>query len=241
MGGDRSGSLTYTYDADGRRTQVGGSLAATGFPQAAAAAAYDVANELTNWYGTTISYDANGNIQNDGVASYTWNARNQLISRGATSLQYDSYGRRTLNPAGSNLFYEGWDGAQELSGSTPVANRILGGWPTFTFFVKVGTTRSVATLCFCGCRSTSRVRQENENRAAGCMSPHPCKERKGGPATVRINFFTRYLSPGCPWNTSDSSSSRYELKAPPSLAQNARRAGHPLSCAVKRMGQPPWP
>jgi RHS repeat-associated protein len=144
LGTTALGSLTYTYDADGRRTQVGGSLAATGFPQAAASAAYDVANELTNWNGTTITYDANGNIQNDGVASYTWNARNQLIARGATSLQYDSYGRRTLNPAGSNLFYEGWDVAQELSGSTPVANRILG--RTDEFFTRTDSTGTYSPI-----------------------------------------------------------------------------------------------
>jgi RHS repeat-associated protein len=125
------GSLTYQYDAAGRRIQVGGSLAATGFPQAMSSAAYDVANELTNWNGTTITPDANGNILNDGVASYTWNARNQLISRGSTSFQYDSYGRRTLNAAGNSLLYEGLNAGQELSGTTPVANRILGGIDEF--------------------------------------------------------------------------------------------------------------
>jgi hypothetical protein len=68
LGTTAVGSLTYKYDAAGRRTQVGGSLAATGFTNAVSAAAYDVANELTSWNGTTIGYDANGNIQNDGVA-----------------------------------------------------------------------------------------------------------------------------------------------------------------------------
>jgi len=125
------GSLTYQYDAAGRRTQMGGSLAATGFPQATTLAAYDMANELTTWNGTTITPDANGNILNDGAASYTWNARNQLISRGSKSFQYDSYGRRTLNAAGNNLLYEGLNVGQELSGSTPIANRILGGIDEF--------------------------------------------------------------------------------------------------------------
>ncbi len=120
------GTLTYQYDAAGRRTQMGGSLAATGFPQAVSSAVYDVANELTNWNGTTITPDANGNILNDGVAAYTWNGRNQLISRGTTTFQYDSYGRRTLNAAGNNLLYEGWNAGQELSGTTPIANRLLG-------------------------------------------------------------------------------------------------------------------
>ncbi len=70
-------------------------------------------------------------MQNDGVAAYTWNARSQLITRGATTFQYDSFGRRTLNPARKNLLYEGWNVAQELSGTTPVANRILGGIDEF--------------------------------------------------------------------------------------------------------------
>jgi RHS repeat-associated protein len=120
------GSLTYQYDAAGRRTQMGGSLAATGFPQAMTLAAYDAANELTNWNGTTITPDANGNILNDGVAAYTWNGRNQLISRGSTSFQYDSFGRRTLNAAGNNLLYEGLDVGQELSGGSSLATRVLG-------------------------------------------------------------------------------------------------------------------
>ncbi len=127
LGTTSVGSLTYQYDAAGRRTQLGGSLAATGFPQAVTLASYDVANELTNWSGTTIGYDANGNVLNDGVAAYTWNARNQLISRASTSFQYDSFDRRTLNAIGKSLLYEGWNIGQELSGTTPVANRILGG------------------------------------------------------------------------------------------------------------------
>jgi RHS repeat-associated protein len=125
------GSLTYQYDAASRRTQMGGSLAATGFPQAMTLAVYDVDNELTNWNGTTITPDANGNILNDGAAGYTWNARNQLITRGSTTFQYDSYGRRTLNAAGNNLLYEWWNAAQELSGTTAVANRVLGGIDEF--------------------------------------------------------------------------------------------------------------
>jgi RHS repeat-associated protein len=138
------GSLTYQYDAAGRRTQIGGSLAATGFPQAMTLAAYDAANELSNWNGTTITPDANGNVLNDGVAAYTWNARNQLISRGSTNFQYDSYGRRTLNAAGNNLLYEGWNAAQELSGTTPTANRSLGGIDEF--FTRTDTTGAYSPI-----------------------------------------------------------------------------------------------
>ena len=94
-------------------------------------ASYDAANQLTNWNGTTISYDSNGNIANDGTAAYTWNARNQLTGRGGVSYQYDANGRRTLNAAGNNLFYDGADVTQELSGGTPLANRVVGGTDEF--------------------------------------------------------------------------------------------------------------
>ena len=144
LGTTAIGSLTYTYDAVGHRTQLGGSLAATGFPQAVSSAVYDVNNEQTQWNGTNISYDNNGNLQNDGVAAYTWNGRNQLTGRGSTSFQYDPYGRRTLNPAGNNLLYDGSDVAQELSGTTPVANRIVGG--TDEFFNRTDATGAYSPI-----------------------------------------------------------------------------------------------
>jgi hypothetical protein len=131
FGSNNLGNLTYTYDANGRSTQVGGSFARTGFPQAVSSAQYDVANELTQWNGVNISYDANGNITNDGVSTYSWNARNQMAGRGSVTFQYDGYGRRTVNAAGNSLLYQGFDVTQELSGTTPVANRIVGGVDEF--------------------------------------------------------------------------------------------------------------
>jgi RHS repeat-associated protein len=126
LGSANIGSLNYQYDAIGRRIQAAGSLASTAFPQNVSSATYDVANELTNWNGSAIAYDSNGNVVNDGVASYTWNARNQLLARGVSTFSYDPLGRRTVNASGTNLLYEGWNVAQELAGTTPVANRIAG-------------------------------------------------------------------------------------------------------------------
>jgi len=132
------GTLSYVYDGAGRRTQVGGTLSRTNLPATVSSASYDAGNELTSWNGTTISYDANGNIANDGTAAYTWNGRNQLVGRAGTVFQYDPYGRRTRNSAGNNLFYDGADATQELSGGTPVANRAVGG--TDEFFTRTDAT-----------------------------------------------------------------------------------------------------
>ncbi len=60
-----STGAAYAYDLAGRRTVVGGSYARTGTPQAASAASYKVINQLTNWNGMNLAYDANGNLTRD--------------------------------------------------------------------------------------------------------------------------------------------------------------------------------
>ena len=72
--------LEYGYDLAGRRISVGGSLASTQLPTAVSSATYNANNQLTQWGSTSMTYDLNGNTLNDGMNSYTWNARNRLVS-----------------------------------------------------------------------------------------------------------------------------------------------------------------
>lgn len=132
-GGSTLGSLSYTYDAAGRRTSAGGSYARTGLPQAVNSATYNAGNRQTAFGSLTLTYDLNGNLTGDGTNTYTWNARNQLssISGGASaSFGYDGVGRRTTKTLSSTTtthLYEGRNVVQELSGSTPTANILTGG------------------------------------------------------------------------------------------------------------------
>jgi RHS repeat-associated protein len=121
------GDLSYTYDALGRRTAIGGSFARTNVPQAIPSATYDAANELTNWNGTAITYDANGNMLSDGQHTLTWNARGQLASVNGLSPEYDAWGRRVKNPQGTSYILDGANPVQELSGTTSVATLLTGG------------------------------------------------------------------------------------------------------------------
>jgi RHS repeat-associated protein len=127
IGSNTLGNLTYTYDQSGRRTQVGGSFARTGLPAAVSSARYDAANELLNWNGLALTYDANGNMLSDGANAFTWNARNQLAALNGRNLQYDANGRRIQNLVGTSFLYDGANIAQELSGSTVTANLLSGG------------------------------------------------------------------------------------------------------------------
>ena len=122
------GDLSYTYDTAGRRSSIGGSFARTGVPQAVSSAAYNANNQLTQWGGSAIGYDANGNMTSDSTKTYSWDARNHLalIGGGATaSLQYDPFGRRVSKSVGgsaTSYLYDGANAVQELSGSAPTAN-----------------------------------------------------------------------------------------------------------------------
>jgi len=87
---------------------------------------------MTAFNGTTLAYDANGNLLNDGTNTYTWDARNHLSGiAGANSAAfvYDPFGRRaskTINGTATQFLYDGLNPAQELQAGTPSANMLTG-------------------------------------------------------------------------------------------------------------------
>jgi len=124
--------LIYSYDTDGRVTAKSGTLSSTGMPSAVTGNTFNADNAMTGFNGTTLSYDANGNLSSDGTNAYTWDARNHLtaISGGATaSFVYDAFGRRvqkTVNGTSTQFLYDGWNPVQEFQGGTPSANLLTG-------------------------------------------------------------------------------------------------------------------
>ncbi len=131
--GSAIGDLAYTYDSIGHRTTVSGSLAHTNLPQPIANAVYNADNQLTQWGTTAVTYDANGNVINDGTHAYTWDGRNHLVAvdnGGSASFSYDPFGRRiskTVYGLNTGYLYNGANVVQELSGSSPSANLLSGG------------------------------------------------------------------------------------------------------------------
>ena len=104
-GDSQLGNLAYGYDADGRVTSKGGTLAATGLPTAVSGNTVNADNGITAFGGATLSYDANGNLISDGSNSYTWDARNHLTAISGTSIAsftYDAFGRRTSKSIAHN-------------------------------------------------------------------------------------------------------------------------------------------
>ncbi|MBZ4423346.1 RHS repeat domain-containing protein, partial [Myxococcus sp. RHSTA-1-4] len=120
------GDLTYTLDANGDRISVGGTYARTGLPEAVAGAVYDAASQLTAWKGRTLTYDANGSLESDGLKTYTWDARGQLarVSDSLATLAeftYDPTGRRSRKSVAgvtTDYHYSGPTIIQERRGGT---------------------------------------------------------------------------------------------------------------------------
>ena len=104
----------------------GGSLARTGLPGTVSLTSYDAANELTNWNGVAISYDADGNMLSDGDHIFVWDERNHASSINGIGLGYDAFGRRTTNSIGTSFSFDGFNAVQQVSGGTVTANLLTG-------------------------------------------------------------------------------------------------------------------
>jgi RHS repeat-associated protein len=132
LAGNQIGDLEYSYDADGRAIEKTGSMAATNLPQAVTGNTFNADNEMTSFNGTALTYDANGNLMNDGTNTYSWDARNHMSAiAGAVSASfvYGPLGRRmnkTINGTATSLLYDGLNPIQELQNGSPSANMLTG-------------------------------------------------------------------------------------------------------------------
>jgi RHS repeat-associated protein len=151
QGGNVIGNLTYEYDKNGRRTQMGGSFARSLTPKTLSSATYNAANQQLDFGGQTLSYDLNGNLTSDGANTYTWDARNQLSAVTSiglnASFQYDSRGQRvgkTVNGTTTNFLYNGANTVQEQSAQTGTANILAGGIDEF--FLRTDSSGSWSPL-----------------------------------------------------------------------------------------------
>jgi RHS repeat-associated protein len=132
--GSALGGLGYGYDLAGNQISRGGALFQSVLPSPVTSGSYDAANRLDQWTtpggGVSPSYDANGNLLNDGTRAYTWDARNRLTGiTGVASFTYDGIGRRqstTINGRTVAYLNDGSDPVQEQSGGAALANILTG-------------------------------------------------------------------------------------------------------------------
>lgn len=121
----------FQYDANGNRTAQtdNGTATVYGFQSGS--------NRLTQVGGATQTQDANGNLLNDGIHSYTYNAQNRLASvDDTTAYTYNADNQRVSKTSSSGTTLYAWDNDRMMGeydangtaqqetvyfGSTPVA------------------------------------------------------------------------------------------------------------------------
>jgi len=115
-----------------------------------ASADYNANNQQLTFGGETLTYDFNGNLTDDGTNTYTWDARNRLISIGgpvAASFIYDAAGRRarkTIDGVGTDFVHDGLNPVQERTGST--TTNLLTGLGVDEYFRREGSTDAALFL-----------------------------------------------------------------------------------------------
>ena len=165
-GSTQLGTLTYQYDADGRRSQVGGTLATVTLPANVAGGSsttYNADNEQTAFNGASLTFDANGNLQQDASAIYGFDDRNQLnnFTKGSAtqSFVYDPFGRRlSQTNSGCSLqfptcvttyLYDGYNPAQEIvtnKGGGKTITNVLNGLRVDERFTRTDPIGNVSTF-----------------------------------------------------------------------------------------------
>ena len=150
-GSSQLGNLTYGYDADGRVTSKGGTLAATNLPNSVTGNTFNADNGMTGFNGATLSYDANGNLTSDGTNNYTWDARNHLTAISgavAASFTYDALGRRaskSIAGTTTNVVYDVLNPVQEIQAGAPSAN-LLNGLNIDEYLTRTDSSNNGSTL-----------------------------------------------------------------------------------------------
>jgi RHS repeat-associated protein len=207
------GDITYTYDPAGSRVAMGGTWGRTGLPQALASATYDAANQILTFGGVPFSYDANGNLTNDGSKTYIWNARDELTGLSgsvAGSFQYDGLRRRRVKTvSGSTIafLHDGLNIVQELTSGSPSANIVpalgLDEWLTRTdgsgaqHFLTDALGSTVALANSSGSVVTEYTSQPfGETAASGSSSANPFQfTGRENDGTGLMYYRARYFAP----------------------------------------------
>lgn len=112
---DRWGSRTGVWDATSGGNQIQSvSVQTVSFPGTGSAPT----NRISAVSGTNYSYDANGNLTNDGSHTYSYDSENRVVSvdGGSTaSYAYDHQNRRYKTTVGATVTHYIWQGSQVLA------------------------------------------------------------------------------------------------------------------------------
>ncbi|WP_416963453.1 RHS repeat-associated core domain-containing protein [Streptomyces sp. Agncl-13] len=153
QGAKTIGDLAYTRDERALQTGLTGSLAKVALPAAESGTQFGKDNRITSYDGRTFTYDARGQLTNDGLRTYTWNARGELtgLAKAGTtsSFGYAPFGGRvskTIGGTSSRYLTDGTNPLAEQDGSgATTATVATSGLDEFLSRTESGTTQVYLT------------------------------------------------------------------------------------------------
>jgi RHS repeat-associated protein len=127
VGGAVPEDFQYSYSPDDEIASITSAFGATQLPQTKTVAAADAANRITNYNGTNLVFDNEGQTTANGSQIYTWDARGRLTQATAAgqtiNYGYDALERRVsrTDASGTMTFqYDGADVVMDRQGATTI-------------------------------------------------------------------------------------------------------------------------
>ena len=190
---DRWGNRSGVWDATSGGNQIQNvSLQTVSYPGTGSAPTNRITSVSS---GSTLNYtyDANGNVTNDGSQSYTYDSENRLvqsISGVTASYGYDHQNHRYKKTIGSSVTHYVWEGSQvvgEYNGST---GAMLVAY-TYSGSRLIGKSGSNTQL-FLGDRLSLRLALSDAGAVVGRQATLPFGEDFGVSGTQEKHHFTTY-------------------------------------------------
>jgi RHS repeat-associated protein len=190
---DRFGNRTSVYNATSGGTQIQSVAIAT-----TSSVANNRISSVTTNGGSAVSYtyDANGNLTNDGAHSYSYDAENRVVnldSGSTASYGYDHQNRRIKKVAGGATRHYVWEGAQVLA----EYNGLTGGVLIQYYYAHtrlIAKAEGSTIYFFLTDKLSARVMLDINGNVVGRQAHLPFGEELGTSGSQEKHHFTSYES-----------------------------------------------
>jgi RHS repeat-associated protein len=141
----------------------------------------------------TYSYDAAGNVTNDGLHSYSYDAENRLVALDATAAQYayDHQNRRVKKTTGGGTVQYVWQGAQAIAEYNGTSGALLSEY-VYSGGRLLAKVESGATSYFLSDRLSVRLLLDGSGNVVGRQAHLPFGEDFAESGAQQKQHFTSY-------------------------------------------------
>jgi RHS repeat-associated protein len=195
-----SAQRRFAYDRWGNRTGVwnatsgGTQIQSISYPTAGSAPTNRISSVTNNGSTVNYSYDAAGNVTNDGVHTYTYDSESRVVSvdSGSTATYaYDHQNRRYKKTVGSAVTHYVWEGGQVIAEHNGSTGAVLVDYIK-TADRMIAKVESSTTSYFLNDRLSVRITLNTSGNMLGRQAHLPFGEDFGETGTQEKHHFTSY-------------------------------------------------